>query len=76
MGGPDVIRQFGWALVVIGLFIVLVGGLLLFGPKIPFFGRLPGDIVIRRENFTFYFPIVSMLIVSAIISLILFLVRK
>jgi hypothetical protein len=76
MGGPDEIRQFAWALIVIGLVIIVVGGLLLFGGKIPFFGKLPGDIVIRRENFTFYFPIVSMLIASAVISLILFLLRR
>jgi hypothetical protein len=76
MGGIEEIRQFGWILVVIGLVIVLMGGLLLLSGKIPFFGRLPGDIMIKREHFTVYFPIVSMLIISAIISAILFLVRK
>ncbi len=70
------IRQFGWVLIVIGLVIVVTGGILLISGKIPFFGRLPGDIVIKREHFTFYFPIVSMLIISAVISIILFLVRK
>ncbi len=76
MGGIEEIRQFGWILVVVGLVIVLMGGLLLLSGKIPFFGRLPGDIMIKREHFTIYFPIVSMLIISAIISVILFLVRK
>jgi hypothetical protein len=76
VGGMEEIRQFGWVLVVIGLVIVVMGGLLLVSGKIPFFGRLPGDIVIKREHFTFYFPIVSMLIISAVISIILFLVRK
>jgi hypothetical protein len=76
MAGFDEMRQFGWVLIAVGLVIVLMGGLLLLSGKIPFFGRLPGDIVVKREHFTFYFPIVSMLIISAIISLILFLVRK
>ncbi len=76
MGGFEEIRQFGWVLIVIGLVIVLMGGLLLFSGEIPFFGKLPGDIIIKREHFAFYFPIVSMLIISAIISLILFIVCK
>jgi hypothetical protein len=76
MSGMEEIRQFGWILVVIGLVIVLMGGLLLLSGKIPFFGRLPGDIIVKREHFTIYFPIVSMLIISAVISIILFLVRK
>ena len=76
MGGFNEIHQFGRVLIVIGLVIVLTGGLLLAYGKIPFFGRLPGDVVIRREHFTVYFPIVSMLIISAVISVVLFLVRK
>ncbi|MBN2224405.1 MAG: DUF2905 domain-containing protein [Deltaproteobacteria bacterium] len=76
MSGIEEIRQFGWILVVIGLVIVLMGGVLLLSGKIPFFGRLPGDIMVKREHFTIYFPIVSMLIISAVISIILFLVRK
>jgi hypothetical protein len=75
MGGLEEIRQFGWVLVIIGLVIVLAGGLLISG-KIPFFGRLPGDIVVTREHLTLNFPIVSMLIIGAVISVILFLMRK
>jgi hypothetical protein len=75
MGGLEEIRQFGWVLVIIGLVVVLAGGLLISG-KIPFFGRLPGDIVVTREHLTLYFPIVSMLIIGAVISVILFLMRK
>jgi hypothetical protein len=76
MAGPEEMRQLGWVLVIIGLVIVAIGALLIFEGKIPLFGRLLGDVVIRRENFTFYFPVVSMLIISAIISLILLFVRK
>ncbi|MEM1544771.1 MAG: DUF2905 domain-containing protein [Candidatus Bathyarchaeia archaeon] len=50
-------------------------GLALMG-KLPFLGRLPGDIRIHRDGFVFYFPLTSMLIVSAIFSLILTLLRR
>jgi len=65
---------FGKALVVMGI-ILIVLGLALMG-KLPFLGRLPGDIRIHRDGFIFYFPITSMLIVSAILSLILTLLRR
>lgn len=56
--------------------IVPAGGLLVAAGKIPFFGKLPGEIVIKRERVTVYVPIVSILIISVVISTILFLVRK
>jgi hypothetical protein len=46
----------GKMLILLGVFIILVGLLLLVGEKIPWIGRLPGDIIIRKKNFTFYFP--------------------
>ncbi len=76
MGDFGELRHFGWALIAVGLVIVLMGGLLLVEGRIPFFGKLPGDIVIRGEHVTIYLPIVSMLIIGAIISCILFFVRK
>ena len=58
-------------LIFFGFFLVLVGGgLLLFG-KIPFLGKLPGDIHIQKKSFEFYFPIVTCLVVSIILSLLL-----
>lgn len=65
---------FGKALVILGLVLVVVG-LALMG-KLPFLGRLPGDIRIQRDGFVFYFPLTSMLILSAILSLILTLLRR
>jgi len=65
---------FGKALVIMGI-ILIVLGLALMG-KLPFLGRLPGDIRIQRDGFIFYFPITSMLIVSAILSLILTLLQR
>ena len=62
-------------LIVLGLVILVVGLLWPVLGKIGL-GRLPGDIVIRRDNFSFYFPIVTCLLVSAVLSLILWLVNR
>ncbi len=62
-------------LIFIGLAIVAAGLLWPWLSKLPL-GRLPGDIVIERDHFRFYFPITTMILVSAVISLILWLFRK
>jgi len=58
-------------LIVLGLAAVVLGALLLLGPRIPWLGRLPGDIVVQREHDTFYLPIVTCLVVSIVLSLVL-----
>ena len=67
---------FGWTLLVLALVIAVVGLVWILAPPIPWLGRLPGDIHIERGGFSFYFPLTSGLIVSALISLILWLLRK
>ena len=62
-------------LIMIGILIAAIGLLWPWLGKLPL-GRLPGDIVIDRENLKFYFPITTMIIVSLVISLILWLLRK
>lgn len=67
----------GRTLITIGLVLVAIGLLASFAPKLPtWFGRLPGDISIKRENFSFHFPVVTCLIISAILSLIMWLLRR
>jgi hypothetical protein len=66
----------GKMLILMGVFIVLIGVLLVIGEKIPWIGRLPGDIVIRKKNFTFYFPIVTSILISIILTLLFWLFRK
>jgi len=66
----------GKLLILLGVFIILVGVFLLVGEKIPWVGRLPGDIIIRKKNFTFYFPIVTSIIISIILTLLFTLFRK
>lgn len=66
----------GKALVVAGLVIAAFGAAVILAGKIPWLGRLPGDFRIERENFSFYFPLATCLLVSVVASLILWLLRK
>jgi hypothetical protein len=59
----------GKMLIVMGVVLALVGGLLLLAGKVPFLGRLPGDIVIRREHWNFYFPLTTSIVVSLLLTL-------
>jgi hypothetical protein len=70
------IPPIGKFLMLIGGVIFIVGFVLVFINKIPFLGKLPGDIIIKRENFTFYFPIVTSILLSIILSLIFYFTRK
>ncbi len=72
----DPFGHIGKFLIIVGVMIILLGGLLLLVGKIPFFGRLPGDIIIQRKNFTFYFPLATSLLLSIILSLILWLIGR
>lgn len=64
-------QGFGKTLVVFGLIIVAVGVFVSFFDKIPFLGKLPGDIYIKKGNFNFYAPITSAILVSIVISVLL-----
>ncbi|HYG76796.1 MAG TPA: DUF2905 domain-containing protein [Planctomycetota bacterium] len=63
-------------LILFGLFITIAGVVLLFAGRIPYLGRLPGDIRIERENFSFYFPLATSLILSVVLSLGLWLLSR
>lgn len=64
----------GKTLVIFGLAIAGLGVALIFFDKIPFLGKLPGDVNIKRENFRFFFPITSGVIISIILSAALWLI--
>jgi len=66
----------GRYLIVLGLILLVAGLLLSFAPRITWLGRLPGDIHIKRDNFSFYFPLTTCILISALISLLLWLFRK
>jgi hypothetical protein len=70
LGFMDPLRELGRALLILGGVVAIVGSLLYFGARLPFrLGRLPGDIIHRGEHTTFYFPIVTCLVVSVILSI-------
>ena len=66
----------GKALVVAGLVIAAIGVLFLLSNKLGWIGRLPGDFTVRRGNFTFYFPLATCILVSLLLSLLLWFFRK
>ncbi len=66
----------GRILIYLGLFLVIVGIAFTLVGKIPWLGHLPGDITIERERFTFYFPLATCLIISIILSLVLYLLKR
>ena len=66
----------GKFLIIIGFLIVLAGVILHYWPKLPFLGKLPGDVVIDRGNFKMYLPITTSIVVSILISLILLLINR
>jgi hypothetical protein len=59
----------GKLLIVFGVVLALLGGLLLLVGKLPLLGRLPGDIVIRRDNWSFYFPLTTSIVISVLLTL-------
>ena len=63
----------GKFLIWLGVILILAGTVITFAGRIPWIGRLPGDICIKRENFTFYFPLTTSILLSVILSLILLL---
>ena len=72
----DPTRELGKLLLVIGVVLVGAGALLMFGVRMPFrLGRLPGDISYQGRNGSFYFPIVSCIVVSAAITLLFWIIN-
>ncbi len=63
-------------IIILGAALILIGLVMLFAGKLPFFGKLPGDIIIKRDNFTFYFPITTSIIISLILSVIFYLIGR
>ena len=66
----------GRMLVILGVLLVIVGLGFMFADKIPYIGRLPGDIYIKREKFSFYFPLATSIIISIILTILFSIFRK
>jgi hypothetical protein len=77
MTGMEGLESFARLLIVVGLVVAALGGVLLVIGKVPFLGKLPGDIYIQRRNFTFYFPVTTSIVLSILLTLLLsFLSRR
>ncbi|MCK4892472.1 MAG: DUF2905 domain-containing protein [Calditrichia bacterium] len=72
----DYFQNFGRIFVIIGIIFLVLGVLFIFGNKIPYFGRLPGDFVIQKKNFTFYFPITTLIVLNSLVLLLIYLFKK
>jgi hypothetical protein len=72
----DNLEPIGRALVILGVFITVLGAVVLLTPRVPWLGRLPGDIVIHREDLTIYIPLTTMLLVSVVLSVVLGIIGR
>lgn len=70
------ISGLGKMIFIAGIIIAIVGLIIMFFNKVPFIGKMPGDIIIKKDNFTFYFPIVTSILLSIILSLIIYFLRR
>lgn len=66
----------GKVLIIIGIVLIFMGVIFIFGIKIPYIGKLPGDIYVKKGNFSFYFPIATSILLSIVVSIILWLISK
>jgi len=69
-------QPLGRALILLGVILTGFGVVLLIAPKVPWLGRLPGDILIERERFSFYFPLASCLLASLLLSAIFWFIGR
>lgn len=67
----EILEWFGRTLIIVGVLSVVLGAFLYFGVKIPGIGRLPGDILIQRGNFTLYFPLATAVLLSIVLTVVL-----
>ena len=70
------LNPLGKMLIFFGVILILIGGAILLAGKVPWIGRLPGDIFIQKKNFTFYFPLATSIIISIILTLIFSLLSR
>jgi hypothetical protein len=68
-----VITNLGKVIILFGVVLILLGGIIILFGKIPFIGKLPGDIHIQKKSFSFYFPMASSILISLILSLLFIL---
>lgn len=70
------LNPFGKLLIVSGAILLIIGILIVLGPRIPFLGKLPGDFSWKGRNWSIYFPLGTSILLSILLSLLLYLFRK
>ena len=70
------LNGFGKLLMLFGGILIIVGAALLLAEKTPWLGRLPGDIYLQRRNVTFFFPVTTSILISVVLSLVLYLLSR
>jgi uncharacterized protein HemY len=70
------LNEFGKLLLIIGGIVFLLGLLLSSAGKVPLLGKLPGDIVVKKKNFSFYFPLTSCIILSVVLTALLYFISN
>ncbi|MBN1622683.1 MAG: DUF2905 domain-containing protein [Endomicrobiales bacterium] len=66
----------GKVLIIIGAVLIVLGIVIIFFNRIPLIGKLPGDIYIKKENYTFYFPLTTCILVSIVLSLVFWMFKS
>jgi hypothetical protein len=66
----------GKLLIILGIVLVIVGTIITYSDRIPFLGKMPGDITIEKENFKFYFPITTSILLSILLSIVFYLINR
>ena len=69
-------HSLGKVLILFGALAIGIGGILLLSGKLPWFGKLPGDFVIQKKNFTFYFPIATSILISVLLTLVFWVLGR
>jgi hypothetical protein len=72
----DGIQHIGKMLLLIGIIVAAIGGLVIIAGRISWIGRLPGDILIQKKNFTFYFPLATSILISIVLTLLFWLLGR
>ncbi|MBI2268435.1 MAG: DUF2905 domain-containing protein [Candidatus Blackburnbacteria bacterium] len=70
------LQDAGRVIIVVGIVLIILGSLLWFFGKMPFLGKLPGDIFIKRDGFSFYAPITTTIIISILFSIVLTIIAN
>lgn len=70
------LRDMGRYMILGGIVLLVMGAVFMFAEKLPFIGRLPGDISVKKGNFSFYFPVTTCILASIVLSVIMYLISR